>query len=626
MLEHIESPKDIKNFSHDELLELASEIRQEILKTVATNGGHLSSNLGVVELAISLHRVFNTPQDKIIWDVGHQCYAHKILTGRYKRFHTLRQQAGLSGFPKREESEHDAFNTGHASTSISAALGISSSLFLTEKKGSVIAVIGDGALTGGQAFEAISNAGELKKPLIVILNDNQMSISKNTGTFAQYLSRMTMHSSYQTLKTYFDSFFENLPIVGRSLSHFINQIKKGIKSIFYKHNLFVELGFEYVGPLDGHNIKVLEKVLKDVKKLRVPVVLHVRTVKGYGYSFARENPQDFHGTPPFNLVDGKVEKKADVTFTQSFSSALISEAKKDKRIVAITAAMAGGTGLQDFKALFPLRFFDVGIAEEHAVTFAAGMACEGVIPVVAIYSTFMQRCVDQVIHDVALQNLHVIFALDRAGVVPQDGATHQGAFDISLFRSVPNISILAPASNKEMHLMLAWAIKNEEISILRYSKTSCPKECSAMSRSLVKGRGVMTIEQPNSSVLLVAIGSIYQEASDACSILKDDGLCCNLYNLRFIKPFDDEYFLSIAQDYDYIFVAEDGCKIGGIGEHIERIVLKSIVNGAKKKSVQAIAFPQTFLSEGSREELLESINLSANKIASFIKEATLNRN
>ena len=620
MLERIESPQDIKHLSQNELLQLATEIREEILRTVATNGGHLSSNLGVVELTISLHRVFDTPQDKIIWDVGHQSYAHKILTGRYKHFHTLRRQGGLSGFPKREESEHDAFNTGHASTSISAALGIRASLFLSKKKGSVIAVIGDGALTGGQAFEAISNAGEFKKSLIVILNDNQMSIGENTGTVAQYLSRITMHSRYQALKTSLGFFLNKLPIIGKSLSHCITQIKKGIKSVFYKHNFFVELGFEYVGPLDGQNMKVMEKVLKDVKKLKAPVVVHVRTIKGYGYSFARENPQVFHGTPPFNLIDGKVEKKADVSFTQSFSSALLNEAKNNEKIVAITAAMATGTGLQDFKAVFPHRFFDVGIAEEHAVTFAAGMATEGAIPIVAIYSTFIQRSVDQVIHDVALQNLHVIFALDRAGAVPQDGATHQGAFDISLFRSIPNLSIISPASNEEMQLMLKWAIAHEGATILRYPKKSCPKERPEFSKMLVEGRGVMVSEHPKSSILLVTIGSLYQEVNDAYALLKDDGIFCDIYNVRFIKPFDDEYFISIVKNYTYIFVAEDGSKIAGIGEHIERIVLKSIVNGNKKKSVDVLAFPSQFLGQGSREELLNSINLSATKIASFVKK------
>ena len=618
LLDSIKSPLDVKHLNKGELKTLAREIREEVLHVVASNGGHLSSNLGVVELTIALHRIFESPKDKIIWDVGHQSYAHKIITGRYKDFHTLRQKGGISGFPKREESEHDAFNTGHASTSISAAVGISQANFLNGKKSHVIAVIGDGALTGGEAFEAISNAGELKKPLIVILNDNQMSISKNTGTFAQYLSRLTMHSSYQNTKYYVDSFLNYIPFIGKGISHFINQIKKGIKSIFYKHNLFVELGFEYVGPLDGHNISVMETVLKDVKMLHSPVVVHVRTIKGYGYSFARDNPQAFHGTPPFNLVDGKVEKKETITFTQSFSQALIKEAKQNDKIVAITAAMEKGAGLSDFKLLYPTRFFDVGIAEEHAATFAAGLASSGIIPIVAIYSTFMQRCVDQVIHDVALQALHVVFAVDRAGVTPQDGETHQGSFDISIFRAIPNITYLSPASNIEMQLMLEWAVKNRGCTFIRYPKKECPKEEASFATPLAKGRGVLLFSNIKSEILLVCVGSIYQEVSDARILLKEDGICADIYNIRFIKPFDEEYFVSIAKKYAHVFIFEDGAKIGGIGEYIELILLRSDF-GKKMKNVHVLAFQDRFLGVGVREEILDDASLSSTKIASFIK-------
>ena len=620
LLESIKSPQDVKSLNQKELKTLAKEIREEILNVVATNGGHLSSNLGVVELTIALHRVFDTPKDKIIWDVGHQSYAHKIITGRRDSFHTLRQKKGLSGFPKREESEHDAFNTGHASTSISAALGASEAIALKEKQSHVIAVIGDGALTGGEAFEAISSAGELKVPLIVILNDNQMSISKNTGTFAQYLSRFTMHSSYQSVKYHVDSFLNIIPFIGKGLSHCINKIKKGIKSIFYKHNIFVELGFEYVGPLDGHNIAVLEKVLKDVKKLTSPVVVHVRTIKGAGYSFARLNPQAFHGTPPFNLVDGKIEKKSIVTFTQSFSQSLIDKAKQNKNIVAITAAMAHGTGLIDFKHLYPTRFFDVGIAEEHAVTFAAGLASSGIVPVVAIYSTFMQRCVDQVIHDVALQNLHVIFAVDRAGAVPQDGETHQGAFDISIFRQVPNLTFFSPASNREMELMLEWALNCEGPVMLRYPKKACPQEREAFSHPLESGKGVVLYSNKKSEILLVCLGSIYQEVQIALDILKDEGVYCDIYNVRFIKPFNSQYFLSIAKQYSYVFIFEDGSKIGGMSEYIEYVILKEMRFENWQVRVKSQAFPDSFLEQGTRDEILDSASLSSSKIISFIKE------
>ena len=618
LLEKIESPDDLKRLNKKELDALCAEIRQEILHIVATNGGHLSSNLGVVELTLSLHRVFSTPIDTIIWDVGHQAYAHKLITGRYKDFRTLRQKGGISGFPKREESCHDSFNTGHATTSISAAVGITEALFLKNIEGSVIAVIGDGALTGGMAFEAISCAGELKRPLIVILNDNQMSISKNTGSLSQYLSRFTMHSGYQSFKYYFDSIVNSIPFIGKKITKVIYAIKKGIKSVFYKHNIFVELGFEYVGPLDGHNITVLEKVLKNVKKLKSPVVVHVRTVKGRGYSFAEANPQDFHGTPPFNLEDGVIEKKLEITFTQSFSSSLISYAKENKNIVAITAAMASGTGLLEFKHLFPKRFFDVGIAEQHAVTMAAGLATRGIIPIVAIYSTFLQRSVDQIIHDVALQGLHVIFAVDRAGAVPHDGATHQGAFDICLFRCVPNLSILSPASDVEMQLMMRWALNEKKAVIIRYPKKSCPRELPYFSYPIISGRGVFVTSVEKTEIVLVCLGSIYNEVKEASDKLKEKEIEADIYNLRFIKPFDEDYFIQAMQKYSHIFIFEDGSRIGGLGEYLESLILKVDNCEKRKRDVYVLAFPDSFLSQGTREEVLEGAGLSSSSIADFV--------
>jgi len=618
LLEKIECPGDLKHLNKKELDALCSEIRQEILHVVATNGGHLSSNLGVVELTISLHRVFSTPNDAIIWDVGHQGYPHKLITGRYKDFHSLRQKGGISGFPKREESPHDSFNTGHATTSISAAVGISQALFFKNIEGSVVAVIGDGALTGGMAFEAISCAGELKRPLIVVLNDNQMSISKNTGALSQYLSRFTMHAGYQNFKYYFDSFVNSIPFIGKKITRVIYAIKKGIKSIFYKHNIFVELGFEYVGPLDGHNITVLEKVLKNVKKLKTPVVVHVRTIKGKGYSFAEANPQDFHGTPPFNLEDGVIEKRSEITFTQSFSSSLINNAKKCENIVAITAAMASGTGLSAFKHLFPKRFFDVGIAEQHAVTMAAGLATHGIIPIVAIYSTFLQRSVDQIIHDVALQGLHVIFAVDRAGAVPHDGETHQGAFDISLFRCVPNLSILSPASDVEMQLMMEWALNEKKACMIRYPKKSCPKEMIAFSYPIVSGRGVFATSFEKTEIVLVCLGSIYQEVKEASDKLKEKEIETDIYNLRFIKPFDEDYFIQAMQKYSHIFIFEDGSRIGGLGEYLESLILKVDNCEKRKRDVYVLAFPDSFLSQGTREEVLEGAGLSSSSIADFV--------
>ena len=620
LLDSIKDTEDLKALPKKDLPLLAREIRKEILNVVASNGGHLSSNLGVVELTIALHRVFESPNDKIVWDVGHQCYAHKILTGRKDVFSTLRQKGGISGFPKRSESLHDAFATGHASTSVSVALGMREAMELNGEHASVVAVIGDGSLTGGMAFEALSHAGELKKPLIVILNDNQMSISKNVGSISQYLSRFTMHKRYQSFKAGVDSFLMSIPLLGKSLSKLILKIKKGMKSILYKKNIFVELGFEYVGPLDGHNIGVLEKVLKNVKKLKGPVVMHVHTIKGYGYSFARRDPQAFHGTPPFNLIDGKVEKKSSITFTQSFASSLIKKARDNDKIVAITAAMASGTGLVDFKHLYPNRFFDVGIAEEHAVTFAAGLSTKKIIPFVAIYSTFMQRCVDQVFHDVALENLHVIFAVDRSGAVPQDGETHQGAFDISIFRAVPNLSIVAPASNIEMELMMSWAIKEKGAVIIRYAKKNCSDECVAFSSPIVKGRGVLSFSHKKSKILLVCVGSLYSEVRIAGGVLREEGVYVDIYNLRFIKPLDEKYFLNIAKKYSHVFLFEDGAKIGGISEYLETLILKENLKSAKKIKVFVTAFPDFFLKVGNRREILDDVGLSSDAMVSFVME------
>ncbi len=543
LLAAIDSPDALKALSHTEVKQLASEIRKEILTVVAANGGHLASNLGVIELTLALHRVFDSPKDAIIWDVGHQAYTHKLITGRYNKFSTLRKWDGLSGFPKREESEHDAFNTGHASTSISAALGILEGKRLAGDKGKVIAVIGDGALTGGMAFEGLCNASELKKDLIVILNDNKMSISKNTGALSEYLSRFTMHAGYQRFKYLFDTAVGAIPLIGDKLNAFIWRLKRGMKGIFYKNNIFVDLGFEFVGPLRGHNTIELEKVLKNVKNVKSPVVVLVETIKGRGYPLAELNPAGFHGIGPFNIADGKIEKKDAVSFTQAFSCALLNQAEQNKKIVAITAAMEAGTGLNLFHSKFKKRFYDVGIAEGHAVTFAAGLASVGMKPVVAIYSTFLQRAVDQVIHDVCLQNLPVVFALDRAGATPQDGETHQGLFDISLLRPIPNMTVLCPASKKEMELMLDWAFKQNSPIAIRYPKASCPKEIKEFEAEIKTGCGILIKKSAKSKTLIVCTGGIYSEAVEACNNLAHKEIFTDIYNLRFAKPIDKESFL-----------------------------------------------------------------------------------
>lgn len=610
LLTGIAGPEDLKTLSDKEVKLLASEIREEILNTVAHNGGHLASNLGVIELTLALHRIFSSPHDAIVWDVGHQSYTHKIITGRYSRFSTLRQKDGISGFPKREESPHDAFNTGHASTSISAALGILEGKRLSGDDGKVIAVIGDGALTGGMAFEALSNAGELKNDLIVILNDNKMSIGKNTGAFSEYLSRLTMHTGYQRFKYLFDTAVGSIPIIGTKLNAFIWRIKRGMKGIFYKNNIFVDLGFEYVGPLNGHSIRGLEKVLKNVKKLHVPVVMLIETIKGRGYPYAEINPSAFHGIGPFNTADGKIEKSDAITFTQAFSKALLSLAEKNEKITAITAAMEEGTGLAPFHRRFEKRFFDVGIAEEHAVTFAAGLAAAGLRPVTAIYSTFIQRAIDQIIHDTALQNLPVVFALDRAGAVPGDGETHQGIFDISLLRPIPNMAVLCPASEKELNLMLEWALRQDQPVAIRYPKCSCPKERKEFSLPISTGRGVLIKNADKNKILIVCTGGIYSEVKEASNMLAHKGIFTDIYNIRFAKPIDEPYFLQLAENYSFILFVEDGCEIGGIAAYLNSLVISRI------SGVQTciMAFADMFFPHGTRSEIFEAAGLSPEHI------------
>ena len=459
LLENISCPKDLVNFSNSDLHLLAKEVRQRILDTASKNGGHVASNLGVVELTIALHKVFNNEDDAIIFDVSHQSYTHKLLTGRNKEFETLRKQGGISGFTKRKESPYDYFDAGHASTSISSALGLLTGRKLLEKSGKVVAVIGDGALTGGMAFEALSHGGQLSKDLIVVLNDNQMSISRNTGSLSRYLSRLTSTARYQSFRNTIDKTVQKIPFLNKPLSRFIFRFKRAIKASLFSNNLFVDLGFEYFGPFDGHNIESLSSIFNDVKKLDRPCVVHVLTKKGYKYDLAEKNPTKFHGLGPFSLETGELLSTSGKTFTEVFSNKILELGKKHSNIACITAAMIDGTGLSKFAKAFPNRFFDVGIAEEHAVTFAGGLARAGIKPVVAIYSTFIQRAVDQLIHDIALQNVPAVFVLDRAGPVPDDGETHQGIFDISLLRPIPNISLLAPSSEKELELCLEWAVE-----------------------------------------------------------------------------------------------------------------------------------------------------------------------
>jgi len=619
LLNKINSPADLKDLSLRELNQLAGEIREQIIRTVSSNGGHLASNLGVVELSIALHKVFNSPQDKIVWDVGHQCYTHKILTGRLALFSTLRKQNGIAGFPKRSESEHDAFNTGHASTSISAALGILAADRIQGGKSRVIAVIGDGALTGGLAYEALSHAGHLGLPLIVILNDNKMSISANVGGLSKYLSRLSMKRNYQLFRRYFDATVKKIPFIGDALLNIILRLKRAAKAVFYIDNFFVDLGFDYVGPIKGHKIASLTGVLEDARNLNRPVVIHVNTRKGKGYDFAEGESDSYHGVGPFSVDSGIMQKETggEKTFTESFSNAILAAAERDKSLVALTAAMQKGTGLSGFAKAFPGRFFDVGIAEGHAVTFAAGLAARGLKPVAAVYSTFLQRAADQVIHDAALQKLRVILALDRAGFVGDDGETHQGLFDIALFRSAPNMTILAPASSKEMALMLDWAIVQQGGPvIIRYPKAFCPPETPAFSLSMEAGRGVwLSQREGKKQVCLAFTGSLYREAVTASAILRERGISAHLYNLRFLKPVDEDYLAAIMNEYELVLFIEEGIKAGGFGEYALSL--------AKQRgcacSAAVLAAENGFLEDeralGTREELLAENGMDGKGIA-----------
>ena len=598
--------------------DLASEIRKVIIETVSRNGGHLASNLGVVELTIALHRVFDSPHDAIIWDVSHQCYAHKLLTGRYNEFYSVRKFGGLSGFTKKSESEHDFFDAGHASTSISSALGLLTAWDMQK----VVAVIGDGALTGGLAFEALSNAGQLAKNLIVIVNDNQMSIDQNTGALSSYLSRLTMTSSYQSIRRAIDFLIGRIPFLNSFLTKFVFRFKRGLKGLLLSNNLFVDLGFEYAGPLNGHDERELETVLGRVKNMNRPVVVHIVTKKGRGYSPAEDHPERFHGIGPFSISDGTMERFDKLSFTEAFSNALMEIAEKKSEISCITAAMTKGTGLDVFSRHYPERFFDVGIAEEHAVTFAGGLAKGGILPVVCIYSTFMQRAVDQLIHDIALQKLHAVFVLDRAGAVPGDGETHQGLFDIALFRPVPGVKILSPASASDLKRCLEYACSDEcslSAVVIRYPKASCPCDFECFSSPPESGKGILVKAEyfapslsadvetgKNQSVLFVVTGGMYHEALTAARALLMEDIYADIYSMRFIKPVDEEYFINTARSYDALVFVEDGIKTGGVSEYLAAVCAS---NGILKFCIKA--FAEKFYSQGTRTQVLEQASMTA---------------
>lgn len=611
LLETIRSPQDVKRLRPAELRLLANEIRATIVSTVRRNGGHLASNLGVIELTIAIHRVFESPKDAIIWDVGHQCYTHKLLTGRVDSFPRIRTKGGLSGFPKRSESRHDIFETGHSSTALSSALGLLEARHRRGEEGRVIAVVGDGALTAGLAYEALANTAPLGLPLIVILNDNKMSISKNVGALSRYLSRLTASLRYQGFRRRVDSIVARIPYFGQSLSDLIMRAKRAVKAVFFKNNFFSDLGFEYVGPIDGHNIPILVDVLRQVERLERPVVVHVVTRKGKGYEKAEEDPEAFHGVAPF-CPDGRA---AQPSYTEAFGQAILGLAEEDARIVAITAAMGKGTGLESFAREHPSRVYDVGIAEQHAVTFAAGLATGGLKPVVAVYSTFLQRALDQVLHDVALPNLDVVFALDRAGAVGEDGETHQGIFDLPLLRSLPNISILAPSCLAEMEAFLRAAIGRGGPVVLRYPKAPIACDESYCAIPLAWGKGVYARRRQGSKVVVVALGPLVQTASRASDRLEEEGVPVDVYSLRFAAPLDEAFLAGLCSGYEEVVVSEDGTTLGGVGEALASICARRSV----RVGLSLLGFASIPLPQASRAELLEEAGLDEESLYDLLK-------
>lgn len=547
MLEEINSPQDLKKLTLQQKKKLAEEIRNYIIEIVSKNGGHLASNLGVVELTIALHTVFNVPEDKIIWDVGHQCYVHKILTGRREKFKNLRKPNGLAGFPKSNESPADSFNTGHSSTSISAALGMARARDLQGKNNAVIAVIGDGALTGGMALEALNDAGYSKCKMTVILNDNEMSISPNIGGVNKFLGKLRTKKLYTTTNNLLKKQISSVPVVGKTMVAGIQRIKRAIKQLVIHKMFFEDIGFTYLGPVDGHNIEELESILKTSKQVNGPVLIHVLTKKGKGYKFAEKNPDKFHAISPFNIENGELKTPKEKDYSKVFGEKIVELAKENSKIVAVTASMKNGTGLADFAQEFPYRFFDVGIAEQHAVTMAAGMAKEGMIPFVPIYSSFYQRAYDQVIHDVAMQNLPVIMCVDRAGIVGADGETHQGTLDMAFFRLIPNLTIMAPKDFKEFEDMLEFAVGLNKPVVIRYPRGGEDAEVKFKSHAKIElGKAevlqeVKNLEKPTKEVTIIAIGKTVSEAVKlADRMQKEEKITPEIINARFLKPFDSE--------------------------------------------------------------------------------------
>ena len=636
MLEKINTPEDVKNLNLQEKKQLAEDIRKYILEVVSQNGGHLASNLGVVELTIALHSVFNEPVDKIVWDVGHQTYVHKILTGRKEELKNIRKLGGIAGFPKTKESAYDCFNTGHSSTSISAALGMARARDLKGENNSVVAVIGDGALTGGMAIEALNDAGFSKCKMTVILNDNEMSISPNIGGLNMFLSKLRTKKLYTKSNISGKKIIGKIPVFGKPIVKIVQRLKRIVKQLIIPKMFFEDIGFTYLGPVDGHNIEQLENILKLSKQVDTPVLIHVLTKKGKGYKIAEENPDKFHATGPFDLKTGKPKKAKGLDYSKVFGNKLVEMAEKNDKIVAITASMKDGTGLTKFQKQFPKRFFDIGIAEQHAITLAAGMATQGLIPFVPIYSSFYQRAYDQVIHDIAIQNLHVIMCVDRAGIVGADGETHQGLLDMAFFRLVPNLIIMAPKDFKELEDMLEFAVKIEKPVVIRYprggedkdinfethnkiefGKAEVLKEFNKDISSDEKNKNEQCIDEKNNqniknqivnkgqecaqkNVLIIAIGKMVARAMKIAEQEEKKGNNVCVVNSRFLKPLDRNKILQLLKESNEVITIEDGTIINGLGTAIKEIIAEENFANIEIKTQ---AYPDDFIQHGSVEQL-----------------------
>ena len=615
MLEQINGAADLRRLNINEKKILAQEIREYIIDVVSKNGGHLASNLGIVELTLAIHYVFDTPNDKIVWDVGHQAYVHKILTGRKEQLKTLRKLDGLAGFPKTSESETDCFNTGHSSTSISAAMGMAKARDLKKENHSVIAVIGDGALTGGMALEALNHVGSSRTNMIVILNDNEMSISKNIGGINKLLTRLRAKRRYTVSNQKGRKIIEKIPVIGRLTVKAVKRIKKSIKQLIIPKMYFEEIGFKYLGPVDGHNLEDLEYILSRAKELDEPVLIHVLTKKGKGYKPAEDNPDKFHGTGPFNIETGESSKKKSKDYSKAFGEKLIELAEKNEKIVAITAAMRDGTGLKDFSTKYPERFFDVGIAEQHALTFAAGLAKEGMIPFVPIYSSFYQRAYDQVIHDICIQKIPVIMCVDRAGCVGNDGETHQGLYDMAFFRLIPNITIMAPKDFEELTKMMEFAIELKAPVVIRYPRGGESDIKFDKHEELELGKAEVLKE--GQDVTIIGIGKMTAMAMKVANELEKDDINAEVINARFLKPLDESKITESISNTKFVITIEDGTEIGGLGSSIKELIINKKLEDVK---IKCFAYPDEFIKHGSVSELEELYGLDYKNIVNYIKQ------